>query len=495
MRHKTFLLSLLAAAVVISSMQAAEELPVVRLSPALSKVEGKPNFVFFIADDISQEDLGCYGHPTIKTPNIDKLAANGLRFDSAYLTISSCSPSRCSIITGRYPHNTGAAELHTSLPEGSVLFPKFLKDDGYYTVLSGKHHMGKVANAAFTTVSKGKGPGKEGDWVEILKNRPKDKPFFCWYASTDAHRDWGFSDDAPKYEPSNVIVPPYLVDGPETRKDLTGYYHEVSRFDHFIGLVTEELKKQSLLENTVIIIMADNGRPFPRCKTRLYDSGIKTPFVVHCPPLTKIGVTQSLISSIDVSATVLELAGVKKDERIQGISFASILTDHTAVTRDVVFAEHNWHVYRNHERLVRNGKWLYIRNNLPEQQNLCCEAYLGGAGEELWAARDAGTLTAPQKNVFWNPCPKEELYHVGKDPNQLTNLASIPENEPILKSMRKHIKQWAAQTGDNIPDNLTPDRDAPPDQPKKSRKGWKHGEMPGEATGATKINHPGPLRL
>ena len=137
----------------------------------------RPNFVFFLADDISWNDLGCYGHPTLKTPQIDDLAEGGLRFNNAYLTISSCSPSRCSIITGRYPHNTGAPELHTSLPTGQPLFPKLLKDAGYHTILSGKHHMGKNADPAFTMISKGKGPGKEADWVELLVTRPKDKPF------------------------------------------------------------------------------------------------------------------------------------------------------------------------------------------------------------------------------------------------------------------------------------------------------------------------------
>jgi N-sulfoglucosamine sulfohydrolase len=453
------------------------------------------NFVYFIADDISQADLGCYGHPSLKTPGIDRLAAGGLRFDNAYLTISSCSPSRCSIITGRYPHNTGAPELHTELPEGQVLFPEILKNAGYHTVLSGKHHMGKNADRAFSLVSRGKGPGKEEDWVELLQKRPPDKPFFLWYAAVDAHRDWQFNDDAPRYNPSEVIVPPYLVDGPETRADLAGYYHEISRFDHYVGRVTEELRQQGVLDNTVIIVMADNGRPFPRCKTRLYDSGIKTPLIVHCPARAQPGVTASLVSAIDIAATVLDLAGLEKDERIQGVSFAPLLSDHRAVTRGVAFAEHNWHVYRNHERMVRTGEWLYIRNNLPNQQNLCVEAYMGGAGKELWAAHAAGTLSDAQKGIFLNPSPAEELYHVGRDPDQLRNLAAVPENEPVLQRMRLLLRQWTEETGDTLPANPTPDRDAPPGQPPKNKQAFRRGEMPGEATGAVRINHPGPVRL
>src|SRR5690606_17098653 len=141
----------------------------------------KPNFIFFITDDIGWNDLGCYGDPNVKTPNIDSLASIGLKFENAYLTTSSCSPSRSSIITRRYPHNTGAPELHDALPKGQVMFPQLLKEAGYYTVLSGKNHMGPQTKHAFDMISPGKGPGGEEDWNEILKNRPKDQPFFFWF--------------------------------------------------------------------------------------------------------------------------------------------------------------------------------------------------------------------------------------------------------------------------------------------------------------------------
>ncbi len=446
----------------------------------------RPNFVFFIADDISVDDLGCYGHKTLKTPQIDRLADNGMRFTNAYLTISSCSPSRCSIITGRYPHNTGAPELHTKLPEDQPLFPLLLKDAGYYTVLSGKHHMGNNANPGFTHISGGKGPGREEDWVPILQKRPKDQPFFCWFASTDAHRNWAFDENAPKYTNEEVVVPPYMVDSEKTRQDLTGYYHEVSRFDHFIGKVADELKKQGVLENTVIIVIADNGRPLPRCKTRLYDSGIKTPMVLHFPAMVKASVNDQFVSVIDISATILDLAKVEKDERIQGQSFRALLTDPQASVRDVVFAEHNWHVYQAHERMVRTGDYLYIRNNFPERQNRCMEAFLGGAGEDLTEGHKNGILNDAQLNIFRKPCPAEELFHVGNDPHQLKNLADDPKLQPVMKKMRELLAQWTTETGDNVPENPTPDR---------GTKRNPHAEMPGKATGATQINHPGPTRV
>ncbi|MEM7396825.1 MAG: sulfatase, partial [Verrucomicrobiota bacterium] len=352
----------------------------------MTEAADQPNMVFFIADDVSQEDFGCYGHPSLKTPNVDALAAKGMRFDNAYLTISSCSPSRCSIITGRYPHNTGAPELHTKLPEAQIRFTELLGNTGYYTVLSGKNHMFSNKDRAFETFSRGGGPGGEKDWVEHVRSRPKDKPFFFWFASSDAHRGWKISEEAPEYGPEDVIVPPYLVDTETTRKDLAAYYHEVSRYDHYIGLVVEELKKQKVLEHTFIVVAADNGRPFPRCKARLYDSGIKTPWVVHYPDVIKTpSVSQSLVSVIDLSATCLELAGVERPACIQGRSFLPILKDPEATVRDLVFSEQNWHVYKNHSRLVRFDDFVYIKNNYPNQPNLSYESDTHyPAGRELW---------------------------------------------------------------------------------------------------------------
>lgn len=464
----------------------------------------KPNIVFFLADDVSQEDFGCYGHPTIKTPNIDALAANGMRFDNAYLTTSSCSPTRCSIITGRYPHNTGAPELHVKLPDSQIRFPELLRRDGYFTVLSGKNHMFANTDRAFDKITSGGGPGSEADWVQHVKDRPRNKPFFFWFASTDAHRSWKISEDAPVYSIKDVVVPPYLVDSDTTREDLASYYHEVSRFDHFIGLVTSELKQQDVLDNTLIVVAADNGRPFPRCKSRMYDSGVKTPWVVHYPEMIKApSVTTSLVSVIDLSATCLELADVERPDCIQGQSFVPILKTPGAEVRQVTFSEHNWHVYKNHERMVRFGDFIYIKNNFPNQPNLCYEAHKDAAGRDLWNAHATGKTTPQQQQIFANPCPKEELYRVSTDLNQFTNLASTPEFAATLEQARGLLEEWTEITGDTIPENPTPNRHTPPriedgriiPSGKRTGANNPHAEMPGAAKNAMKINHPGPIRL
>jgi N-sulfoglucosamine sulfohydrolase len=454
--------------------------------------ESFPNFILFITDDISWDDLGCYGSKVAKTPHLDQMAKDGMRFNNAYLSISSCSPSRCSIISGRYPHNTGAAELHTTLPADQPVFPEALQAAGYYTVLSGKHHMGKAVDRGFNKVSGGKGPGKEEDWVPILKERPKDKPFFFWFASSDAHRGWKINKDAPTYKPEEVEVPPYLYDGPVTRKDLAAYLHEVSRTDYYMGQLRKELKKQGIEKDTYIIYMADNGRPFPRCKTRLYDSGIRTPFLIARPGTIKPAVTDSLISSIDISATILELAGAKKDERIQGVSFAAILQNPKATVRDYVFAEHNWHVFQAHERMVRWRDWVLIRNGYPERQNLCMEGDPSHpAGAELWKMEAAGKLNKDQRDIFLKPRPTLELYDLRTDPHQLRNLIANKKHAPMLSDLIRVLDLWAEDTGDTVPKNPTNDRQ---DAHGKRAKNHKRGAMPGEERGATKINHPGPVR-
>ena len=380
------------------------------------------------------------------------------------------------------------------MKEGQPLFPKTLRESGYYTVLSGKHHMGKAADPAFEKISKGKGPGKEEDWVPILKERPKDKPFFAWFASSDAHRGWSFDDTAKRYDPAEIDVPPFLFDGAKTRDDLADYYHEVSRTDHYMGKLVEELKRQGIEENTYIIYMADNGRPFPRCKTRLYDSGIKTPFLMACPGKIEPAVSDSIISAVDIGPTILELAGIEKiDDRHQGVSFVSVLKDPKATVRDVAFAEHNWHVFQSHERMVRNGDWLFIRNAYPSLQNLCMEGDpTFPAGEELWAEEAKGNLKTEQRDIFQVPREARELYHVGKDPDQLSNVANLPENAGVLKKMNALLDQWVEATGDSVPDNPTKSRQTPQGVRDKN---WKHGEQPGASRNATKVNGKGPIRL
>lgn len=440
------------------------------LNSIFSESQVKPNFVFIIADDIGWNDIGCYGNNVVKTPNIDKLSNEGLLFGNAFLTTSSCSPSRCCIISGKYPHSCGAAELHTPLPESQIPFPLLLKENGYYTAQAGKWHMGPAPHRAFDRytdfdeLSQSDGytdsDGGENYWIQFLQERPKDKPFFFWFASHDAHRPFTADTFKITHDPAKINVPVFLSDTPETRQDLASYYNEIGRFDYYVGKVMEELSREGVLENTLVIVMSDNGRPFPRSKTRVYDSGMKTPFVVYWPNgLKNKGIiTESLISSIDVAPTILELAGITTPDDYQGISFVPILKNPAAEIRTDVFSEHNWHDYEAYERMMRTKDFLYVWNARPNLPN-------GGPADSkaspsqyaLNHVRDEGKLTPAQADVFMVPRPAEELFDVRNDPLQLLNLASVPQFQDKLKEMRTLLKNWQKNTGDTTPADLTPD--------------------------------------
>ncbi|MBN2738761.1 MAG: sulfatase [Spirochaetales bacterium] len=417
---------------------------------------GKPNFIVFIADDAAWDDCAPYGNKGIKTPNINKLADDGLVFNNAFLTTSSCSPSRCSILTGRYPHITGAPELHMPLPANQLLFAGELQKVGYYTVAAGKYHIGNP-RPEFDTIYGGHPSGCEY-WVEALEKRPKGKPFFMWFAAFDPHRPYEQNTIPEPHVPADVTVPPYLPDNDSTRKDLALYYDEISRLDNYIGKVMQVLKSQGVDENTLVIYMTDNGRPFPRCKPRMYGSGIKTPFIVRWPAKVKKGRTDALVSSIDIAPTLCELADAGISGRYQGVSFVPVLEDHSAETRDYIASEHNWHDYQAHERAICSRNFLYIRNAFTElNASPPADAVSSITYQEMIGMFRAGKLNEFQLDCFITPRMSEELYNVINDPYQLNNLAKDPNYNDDLKKMSKLLDDWIIEFDDTIPINPTPD--------------------------------------
>lgn len=472
----------------------------------------RPNFVLIIGDDISAQDFGAFGHPGVRTPNIDRLAREGLRFTRAYVTTSSCSASRSSLITSRYPHNLEeAAELHGPLPEGPVLFPTVLRAAGYHTAHAGKAHFGTNAHggvhtpvgparAAFEIGGDGEpiagkgGPSGAEKWVERLRLRPMDRPFFMWFGSHDAHRIWDGESFTGLHRAEDVVVPPYLADTIETRMDLAHYYDEITRLDIFVGDVLRELERQKVLENTVVVFLSDNGRPFPRSKTHLYDDGVRTPLIVRLPQnMRRVGEVNGLVSAIDLAPTLLELAGVKAPATFQGVSMVPLLRDSAATVRDYVFAEQNWHNFPAHVRMVRSGDWVYLRNAWPERQTPgASDTFYNPSAEALKRLHAANRLTAAQANVFQLPRPAEELYHVASDPHQVHNRINEAALNEQLSQLRAVMDRWQRETGDSIPTRPTPTNI---DLATGRRlTGFEYGEPPGASTGALKINVPGPVR-
>ncbi|MEZ4905347.1 MAG: sulfatase [Spirosomataceae bacterium] len=462
----------------------------------------RPNIVFFIADDVGWNDLGCYGNRAVATPHIDQLAITGVQFQNAFLTASSCSPSRISILNGRYPHNTGAAELHMPILASLPNLAMELKKAGYFTVSAGKWHQGNTMKPCFDLIYSqkdgdgGNGDGGENNWVRSIAERPKEKPFFMWFAAHDAHRIWGANEYSTTNRPEKVVVPPYMVDSEVTRQDFAQYHDEITRFDAFVGKVMDYLKESALLQNTLIVVMADNGRPFPRCKTRLYDDGIKTPLLIRWDggKFAKNQKTTAMVSAIDIMPTLLEAANLSIPETVQGKSFLNILKNPSLEFRTFAFAEHNWHDYEAYERMVRTKDFLYIYNARPQYpQSTSGDNHRDSSFQELVKVWRKGELSHLQMDNFKAPRNFEELYDLNNDPQQLYDVSKDPTYKIKLLEMRALKNEWQTQTADTEPTKLTP-----------SNHDWlmgtfydetfvptKRGEMPGASKKAHLINHPG----
>lgn len=346
------------------------------------------------------------------------------------------------------------------LPAHQVLVSQPLRQAGYYTASAGKWHLGDDAKTQFDHVAGGGGPSGCEHWVATLRERPRDRPFFLWLASMDPHRSYRTDTIAEPHEPEDAVVPPYLPDTPEVRRDLAMYYDEITRLDGFVGDVMAELDRQGVADNTLVLFLSDNGRPFPRCKTTLYDSGIRTPLIARWPLRIQAESTSDrLLSSIDLASTILELAGVPIGPTFQGRSFASLLENPDAETREFAFAEHNWHDYQAYERAVRSSRFAYIRNWLPQHPATPpADAVNSPTFAELKRLRDEGSANRDWLSCFQTPRPAEELYDMDADPHALVNLAHDPAYAHVLAEMRGALKAWRQETADQMPSPLTPDR-------------------------------------
>lgn len=438
-----------------------------------------PNLILIIADDMAWDDSGAYGHPHIRTPNIDQLARSGMRFDQAFLTTSSCSPSRASIITGTYPHQTDAEQLHWPVPADRTTFVEQLKANGYWTALAGKYHLGDalkdrfdliaaVGTAGFVMNAESDdqepkpattdGSGCE-NWLAAFHQRPPDQPFFLWLAAVDPHRPYTDSIVAEPHGPEDVMVPPYMPDVDTVRADFARYYDEIYRMDDYIGQVVQALEEAGQRENTVILFISDNGRPFPRDKTTLYDGGIKTPWIVSWPDKVKAGsTTDALVSSVDIAPTFLSLAGIPQLETLAGTDFSPVLENPEAEVREVIYAEDHWHDFEDYTRAVRDQQYKYIRNFYPDLPNTPpADALRSPTFAQMLEMKDKGELNAAQMACFIQPRPEEELYDTREDPYELHNLATDPAFAETLDRLRKEMESIRDRTADELPAKRTAD--------------------------------------
>ncbi len=469
-------LHLTALSLVPGAFLSAQDLP--------TRESDRPNFVIILADDMAWDDLGPFGNKKVHTPNLDRLAAEGMCFDQAFLTISSCSPSRASILTGRYPHQTDAEQLHWPIPASQIIFPQRLKLAGYFVGAAGKWHLGDAMRERFTVVREvdtsgfqlpanagadarenfvetATGDAKSGcaDWVSLLRERDPGKPFLVWLAAVDPHRPYDEQISEQPHSPDEVVLPPYHPDTPLVRQDYARYYDEITRLDRFVGAVLHELEAQKTADNTIVIFLSDNGRPFPRDKTTLYDSGIRTPLIIRWPAVVKPGTRcNQLVSTIDLATTILTLGGLPVSRNYMGKDFTALLKGENVEIRDSIFAEKNWHDYEDRTRAVRDRRYKYIINHYSDlPATPPADAARSDTFREMQRLRAEGTLPEVQSTCFTAPRPREELYDLATDPHELNNLARNPAHQDTLERLRAEYKQWRLRTREQIPRLRTPD--------------------------------------
>ena len=422
-----------------------------------------PNIVFITGDDAGQDDLGVYGHP-VHSPHLDRIAVEGIRFTNFYVTTSSCSPSRASIWTGKYPHTAGAPNLWDPLPRGERIIPGYLREKGYFTGNVGKLHLGEARGVMYGARQFDRTYTPKTDRIaeepysamdQFLDERPRGRPFFLSVGFKEPHPPFGQRTAPHPHDPEDVWVPPYLPDLPEVRAEIAQYYDEINYLDGWVGRLMARLRREGLEQNTIVLFLGDNGAPFPRAKTTLFDSGTRVPLIVkwpgHIPPG---GVADGLASAIDLLPTILEIVGIDTPVDVQGQSILPILLDPDAPGRQYVFTVRDWHDFDDHVRAVRWRHLKYVRNYYPDTPLWPATDLIAGATyQAMLRLLDRRALPQHQAIFFYAVRPEEELYDLRNDPFEFQNLVDRTEYREDLEHLREVLDRWVEEHDDLSPED------------------------------------------
>ncbi len=421
------------------------------LALCASITSAQPNIVWIIADDLSQ-DLGAYGYGAVDTPNIDRLAAEGVRYNNAFATSPVCSASRSAIITGMYATTIGAqshrltSSTKQSLPAGVSPITEYFRQEGYYVTNAnaGVTGGGKTDYNFNSGVSGGMYDGF--DWA----NRAQDQPFFAQVQIFDPHRDFRKNTDFTRL--NDVTFPSYYPDHPVTRADWANYLVSVEELDRKVGVILDRLENEGLMDDTIVMFFGDHGRPHVRDKQWLYDGGIRVPLIVRDPTASNPGtVEEDAVSLIDVGVGSLALTGATLPPHLQGVN----MFDPAFEGRDAIFAgrDRSGNV-QDRVRSVQVGDLKLIRNYDPSL------SYMKGSQESFYKRleypvhtlllelEEAGQLTPAQAKLLATSRPPEELYDLANDPEELNNLAADPNYATALTDLRSRLDTWVQQTDD-----------------------------------------------
>lgn len=412
-----------------------------------------PNIVLIVGEDMGPE-LRCYGDANAITPNMDRLAAQGARFTRCFTHAPVCAPSRSGLITGRYPTSIGTHHMRSTLLKPPPLFTDYLKKAGYTIAWPTNSRFGKtdfnfaVPPKAFDIVT---------DWTKEI---PK-QPFFGFYNIFTSHESRIRAPAAEfarltarlkrseRRDPTKMKLPAYYPDAPEVRRDLANYYELVTAVDYQVGVVLDALEKAGIADNTIVFLTGDHGRGLPRSKRWVYNQGIHVPLIVRWPGRIKPRtVREDLVCFLDFAPTMLALAGVEVPKEMQG---HIILGPKKSPERRYIFAARD-RMDETYDRIrtVRDKHCQYIRNFEPDLPYAQRVAY----GElmptmKVWRKLHAeGKLNPVQDLFFAATKPREELYDVDADPDEVHNLANDPKCKDKLAQMQAALDQWIEETKD-----------------------------------------------
>jgi len=414
-------------------------------------VGGRPNIVLVIADDMAWHHCGPYGDEEVRTPNMDRLAAQGMTFDQAFTATAMCAPTRQQLYTGIFPVRNGAYPNHSRVKTGTKSIVHHLKALGYRVGLQGKTHFKPPESFPFAKGS------------EEFVTANKEQPFCLIVASHNPHGPW---TNGPKYDPDKLTVPPYLVDNAETRKALAAYCGEITAFDEEVGRWMEVIDDNGLAENTIFIVTSEQGASFPGGKWTCYDLGLHVGFIVRWAAKVKAGVrTEAMIQYVDVVPTLIEAAGgetakidtncpdINGNKGFDGRSFLNVLLGKTDRHNDYVFGVHttNGIIAGNlyPVRSVRDKRYRYIANLMSENkfQNVVTDEDRSGFWKS-WVRDSATDERAARLTNRYRQRPAEELYDLTQDPWEMNNVAAEAQYRRIKATLQKELDAWMAQQGD-----------------------------------------------
>ncbi len=424
------------------------------------QADDRPNIIWVMAEDMGQ-DLECYGMEAVKTPVLNRMAQEGVRYDNACCSCPISSPSRSAMITGIHQtiinsHNH-RSNRDMVLPQDVKPITSYLRDAGYTCILGNSHVMNKGrktdCNFKHTPIGEWNGVDSFGLFDKYDEFTPEDQPFFAQIQLNVTHRgDWWkriSSESEHRVDPDKVVLPPYLADHPKIREEWASYLDQIEYMDAEMGLLLDELREKGMYDNTIIFFIGDNGRCEVKGKGYLYETGIKIPMIAWGKGVPQ-AVVDEIVSTLDISATILDLAGAEMPENLTG----KPLFKRGKPTKGSEFfyaARDNWDELADCSRSVSTKEYTYIRNYMPQVGWERHQLYLDfhrPAVHVMRTLKSEGKLNEAQLQFFADHKPAEELYDIRKDPHQLNNLASDPGYAKVLEQMRGYMAKWQSEHRD-----------------------------------------------